>query len=84
MFEITEACEPQDVCTSCAVLSDLDGREIAGVLPPEQSSCWESDFRLVWRPWGCRSLKGTAFRGAVQSVSPVQYGFMLVELLRVR
>lgn len=29
MFEITDACEPQDVCTSCAVLSDLDGLEIA-------------------------------------------------------
>lgn len=29
MFEITEACEPQDVCTRCAVLSDLDGLEIA-------------------------------------------------------
>lgn len=29
MFEITEACEPQDACTSCAVLSDLDGLEIA-------------------------------------------------------
>lgn len=49
---------------------------LTGVLPPEQSSCWESDFRLVWRAWGCRSLKGTAFRGVVQSVSTVQYGFM--------
>ena len=29
MFEITEACEPQEVYTSCAVLSDLDGLEIA-------------------------------------------------------
>lgn len=29
MLEITEACEPQDACTSCAVLSDLDGLEIA-------------------------------------------------------
>lgn len=48
---------------------------LTGVLPPEQSSCWESDFRLVWRAWGCRSLKGTAFRGVVQSMSPIQYGF---------
>lgn len=29
MFEITEACEPQDVCTNWAVLRDLDGLEIA-------------------------------------------------------
>lgn len=29
MFEITEAWELQDACASCAVLSDLDGLEIA-------------------------------------------------------
>lgn len=29
MLEMTEAWELQKVCTSCAVLSDLDGLEIA-------------------------------------------------------
>lgn len=52
MLEITEACEPQDVCTSCAVLSDLDGLEIAC---EHKKYSFHAEPAIIW----CRSIKQT-------------------------
>lgn len=47
---------------------------LTGALPAGQSSCCDSDFRPAWRPWGGRSLRGPALRGAGPSTAPAQSG----------